>query len=188
VLDVPPGAAPPPVVEIRSVGADEADDDEHGDTHTVTVARGPEAATAGPTTPPDSHTTRRVVLGTVAAVVCLLAVALSLLLFGREEVDAPDATVPAASQVVDIPPPAPQNVTVAPAAAGDQVVVAWEAVGDGSVEMRYQVAPETSDAPPQRTTELSATFAIEPGTEPCFTVVAINPVGRISEKSPLVCL
>ena len=127
-------------------------------------------------------------LGTVAAVVCLLVVALSLLLFGREEADAPDETVPVASQVVDIPPPPPQNVTVAPAATGEQVVVAWQAVGDGSVEMRYQVAPETSDVQPQRTTELSLTFEIAPSTEPCFTVVAINPVGRISEKSPLACL
>ncbi len=54
--------------------------------------------------------------------------------------------------------------------------------------MRYQVQPETSSMQPQRTTELSATFEVAPGTTPCFTVVAINPVGRISEKSPLACL
>jgi serine/threonine protein kinase len=191
VLDGRPSTAsppPPPVVEIRPVGEPADDDDHH--THTVTVARGagaspvPEHTT---TQPGDPHTTRRVVLGTVAAVVCLLAVALSLLLFGRDEADAPDDTTPVVSQVVDIPPPAPQNVTVAPAAEG-QVVVAWQAVGDGSVEMRYQVQPETTGMQPQRTPELSATFAIEPGTTPCFTVVAINPVGRISEESHLACL
>ena len=127
-------------------------------------------------------------LGTAAAIVCLLVVALSLLLFGRDTADAPDDTTPVISQVVDIPPPAPQNVTVAPAAAENQVVVAWEAVGDGSVEMRYQVQPETTGMQPQRTTDLTATFDITPGAKPCFTVVAINPVGRISEKSPLACL
>jgi hypothetical protein len=190
VLDARPGAVPPPpVVEIRSLGADgpDDDDDEHGHTHTVTVARGAEPVTE-PTSPRESHTTRRVVLGTVAAVACLLAVALSLLLFGREEAAAPDDTVPVVSQVVDIPPPVPQNVTVASAAAENQVVVAWEAVGDGSVEMRYQVVPETTGMQPQRTTDLAVTFEVAPGTTPCFTVVAINPVGRISEKSNLACL
>lgn len=193
VLGATPSSVPAPLpVEIRSVGdpAGGFDDDEHGaHTHTVTIGRPADAPAADdPTSGRDSHTTRRVVLGTVAGVVCLLAVALSLLLFGREEADAPDDTTPVVSQVVDIPPPAPQSVTVAPAAVENQVVVAWQAVGDGSVEVRYQVQPETTGMQPQRTTELSATFEVAPGTRPCFTVVAINPVGRISEKSPLACL
>jgi hypothetical protein len=54
--------------------------------------------------------------------------------------------------------------------------------------MRYQVVPETTGMQPQRTTDLAVTFEVAPGTTPCFTVVAINPVGRISEKSNLACL
>ena len=179
---------PPPVVEIRSRRRSTTNDDEHGHTHTVTVARGADPVAASPR----RHATRTRPSAScsapVAAVVCLLVVALSLLLFGRDDADAPDDTVPVVSQVVDIPPPAPQNVTVAPAAAENQVVVAWEAVGDGSVEMRYQVQPETTGMQPQRTTALTVTFEITAGAQPCFTVVAINPVGRISEKSLLACL
>ncbi len=186
----PPADAQPPLVEIRPVGDPASADDEHDDHgHTVTVARAPEPTRETTSSSRGEHaTTRRVVLGTAAAVVCLLAVAVSVLVFGREDAAAPDDTAPPVSQLVDIPPPAPQNVTVAPAAATDQVVVAWQAVGDGSEEIEYQVTPETTGMQPQRTAELSTTFAVAPGTRPCFTVVAINPFGRISAKSPLACL
>ena len=190
ILDLSTGAPPPaPAVEIRAVRGPDDDDEEHdGHTHTVTVARVSAPTTEDHTTGRDAHTTRRVVLGTIAGVVCLLAVALSLLVFGSDDPAEPEQTSPVVTQVVDIPPPAPQNVTVAAAAAENQVVVAWQAVGDGSVEMRYQVQPETTGMQPQRTTDLSVTFEVAPGAKPCFTVVAINPVGRISEKSPLACL
>jgi hypothetical protein len=182
----PADVPPPPPVEIRAVDGDE---DEHEDAHTVTVAR-PAAPVEEPTTRGADHaSTRRVVLGTVAGVVCLLAVAVSLLVFGRGD-DTPATTPsgPIDTQVVDVPVPAPQSVTVLPANQENQVVVAWRAVGDGSVEFEYQVRPKTTDMQPKNTTALSVTFDIEAGTTPCFAVVAINPVGRTSEESTLACL
>lgn len=182
-----PAAPPPPPVEIRAV---DAEDDEHEDAQTITVARSaPPVEEEEERTTREEHTsTRRVVLGTAAGVVCLLAVAVSLLVFGRGEDAAPPTTQPGPPQTLDIPVPAPQNVTVAPTAQDNQVVVAWQAVGDGSVPFQYQVRPKTTDMRPKNTDELSVTFDIEPGSRPCFAVVAISPVGRTSQESSLACL
>ncbi len=188
------GVEPPPSVEIRPVGPpgaddDADDDDEHG--HTVTVGRAPGAAHADElTSPPAAHaSTRRVVLGTIAAVACLLGVAASLLLFsGGDESEEPTSSGAPTSQLLDFRPPAPQNVTVAPAAADGQVVVAWQAVGDGSQPVHYQVSPETAGVQPINTDQLSTTFTVPAGTRPCFRVYAITDDGRISTPSPLACL
>lgn len=185
--DVPsPDVPPPPPVEIRAVDGD----DDHEDAHTITVTRSaPLPVEEEEGTSRGAHpSTRRVVLGTVAGVVCLLAVAVSLLVFSGDDDAPPPTTRPAPPQTLDIPVPVPQNVTVAPTAQADQVVVAWQAVGDGTVRFEYQVRPKTSDMRPKNTEELSITFDVEPGTRPCFAVVAISPVGRTSRESTLACL
>ncbi|MET0580069.1 MAG: hypothetical protein ABW122_15540, partial [Ilumatobacteraceae bacterium] len=170
-----------------------ADDDVHG--HTVTVGRAV-ASDAGTDTAahePSSTSTRRVVLGTVAGVACLLAVGASLLLLGRGGDDESGATTtfgPTTTQLLEIRPPAPQGVTVAPGAEPGAVVVAWQAVGEPGDGTRYQVRPQTSDMSPQNTDQLALTIpdAASGGERPCFTVVAITPDGRSSEESSLECL
>jgi hypothetical protein len=79
-------------------------------------------------------------------------------------------------------------VTVAPATQEGQVLVAWQAVGDGSAEIEYQVRPVTTGMQPKNTTDLFITFEVPPGTDACFTVVAITTVGRISPESNIACL
>ena len=136
-------------------------------------------------------TTRRVVLGTVAGVVCLLAVAVSLLVFGRGGGDGSPTTTsgPTTTQLLQLKPPRPQGVTVVPATEAGTVVVAWEAVGEADDGIRYQVRPQTDDAPPQNTDQLTLTFqGIAAGARPCYTVVAITADGRTSDESTLSCL
>lgn len=163
--------------------------------HTVTVARTPDVITGAREVtdehaPPsaDRATTRRIVLGTAAGIVCLLAIAVGLLVFSRDDDEPTQSTQPIDTQVVEIPLSAPGGVTVMPAGPENQVLVGWSAVGDGSVDVEYQVVPETPGLQAKDTHELSAVFDIAPGTRPCFTVVAIDPFGRISDESALACL
>jgi hypothetical protein len=177
-------AAAAPQVAIRPLGDDAAGDDH---AHTVTVARAvipPEDTTA---TNARTHSTRRVVLGTVAGVVCLLLVA-AFLVFGGGDDDEPSAdTEPATTQLLSLGPPTPQGVTVARAAEPGTVVVAWQAVDVPGI--RYQVLPQTGGQQPQNTDQLSITFAgVGEGERPCFTVLAISTDGQTSDESPLACL
>ncbi len=185
----PPGAAPPDTPQVRLRG--DGHDDDHDLGHTVTVGR---AAPAGEHPAPEGSaeaTTRRVVLGTAAGVVCLLAVAVSLLVFGRGGDD--DATTPSTgpvtTQVLQFKPPPPQGVTVLAASEPGTVVVAWNAVGEPGDGIRYQVRPQTAGMQPQNTEELSITFTdVAAGARPCYTVVAITTDGRSSDESALSCL
>ena len=192
----PPGAAahgPPPGdprVGGRDLDAGHVDHD-HDQGNTVTIGR--EVAPADEPASDDGSeaTARRVVLGTVAGVVCLLAVAVSLLVFGRGGGDGSSSTTtgPTTTQLIGLKPPQPQGVTVAPAAEPGSVVVAWQAVGEPGDGTRYQVRPQTDGTPPQNTDQLSLTFlgvAAEP--RPCYTVVAISADGRSSDESVLTCL
>ena len=146
----PPGAAahgPPPGdprVGGRDLDAGHVDHD-HDQGNTVTIGR--EVAPADEPASDDGSeaTARRVVLGTVAGVVCLLAVAVSLLVFGRGGGDGSSSTTtgPTTTQLIGLKPPQPQGVTVAPAAEPGSVVVAWQAVGEPGDGTRYQVRPQT---------------------------------------------
>jgi hypothetical protein len=190
VAPVPP--ADDPRVERHDVDAGSGgghDVDDHG--HTVTIGR-PVGIADEPTGDGGSDVSmRRVVLGTAAGVVCLLAVAVSLLVFGRDGDDGspPTSTGPPTTQLLQLKPPRPQGVTVVPAAEAGTVVIAWEAVGEPGDGIRYQVRPQTDDVPPQNTDQLTLTFqGIAPGDRPCYTVVAITAEGRTSDESTLTCL
>jgi hypothetical protein len=200
VVPPPPQPAPaageieavplPPPVEIRAVG-DEADGDADG--HTVTVGRA--------VVPPDEHdgrtvsseaSTRRVVIGTVAGVVCLLAVAASLLVFGRRGGDGGSGTTvlgPTTTQVVGLPPPTPQGVSVRRNAEGESVVVAWQAVAEPGTGFTYQVRQENPAGPAVNTAELSVTIdGVRADQRPCYVVIAISPSGQTSNESELACV
>ncbi len=186
---LPPAPAPPPIVTSGPPPAvDLGGDEQHG--KTVTVGRPPEPA-VDPTVSSDTHSTRRVVIGTVAGVACLLAVAVSLLVFSRgDDDDSATTTVrPPATQILEVRPPAPTGVTVTKGAAERQVVVAWTAVGDGSQDIEYQVQPETVGLAAQNTATLTATYDVpeQVTAAPCFHVVAITTDGRISAQSELAC-
>jgi hypothetical protein len=183
-------AAPPPV-EIRAVGGDgEAD----GEGHTVTVGRPvvPAEEVELPTGARSSEaSTRRVVVGTVAGVVCLLAVAASLLVFSRGGDGGGETTLPGptTTQVVGLPPPTPQGVTVVRSAQGEGVVVAWQAVGEADSGVTYQVRQENPSGPVVNTDALSVTIeGVGPTERPCYVVIAISPRGQTSNESDLACL
>ncbi len=187
LTDEPPS---PSSIAMRPIGAPD-DDGEHG--NTVTVGRAPAVDATSTTTSGDhggSVSTRRVVIGTVAGMVCLLAVAVSLLVFGRGGDDDPTTTVPPPdTQILQVKPPAPTGVTVTQGTDDRQVVVAWTAVGDGSQDMTYQVQPQTPGLEAVQTPSLSATFELpeQVTANPCFRVVAITTDGRISAQSDLAC-
>ena len=169
------------------------DDDDHDHGHTVTVGRAVAAGeTSGGRSGPADATTRRVVLGTAAGVVCLLAVAVSLLVFGRggDDDTTTPSTGPVTTQLLQFRPPPPQGVTVLPASEPGTVVVAWQAVGEPGDGMRYQVRPQTAGMQPQNTDQLSITFTgVAAGDRPCYTVVAITTDGRtLRREHPLLPL
>ena len=182
-----PPLPPPSAVEHPSVEVHDAGD-------TVTVGRA--------VTPPDevdhstgvaSHeaSTRRIVIGTVAGVVCLLAVAASLLVFGRGGGSGGDTTVPGptTTQVVGLPPPTPQGVTVVRGAGGERVVVAWQAVGEPDSGVTYQVRQQNPTGPVLNTDALSVAIdGVRPNERPCYVVIAISPGGQTSHDSDLACL
>jgi len=172
---------------------DHGEDDEG---NTVTVARQAPAPPAGDTSGPEAvPSTRRIVLGTVAAVVCLLAVAGALLLFGQASGDDTDDTVAdtgsAAPVIVPIGPPPPEGLTAAPSADRQSVTVAWEPPTDPSRIAKYQVVRqdtgevvETDDG-----TTYSVSFPTPDGVvaRACFTVEAIDVDGSFSGESRPVC-
>ena len=134
-------------------------------------------------------------LGTAAAVVCLLAVAGALLFFGRSSGDETDDTVPptgsAAPVIVPIGPPTPEGLTAAPSADGQSVTVAWQPPPDPSRIAKYQVVRqdtgevvETDDG-----TTYSVSFPTPDGVvaRACFTVEAIDVDGSFSGESRPVC-
>jgi hypothetical protein len=181
---------PPPPVEIRPVG-DAGDGDADG--HTVTVGRA--------VVPPDEHdtrtvaseaSTRRVVIGTVAGVVCLLAVAASLLVFGRNAGDGGGGTTvvgPTTTQDLGLAPPPPQGVSVQRSAEGESVVVAWRPVAEQGTGFTYQVRQQNPSAPAVNTAELSVTIDSVPANQrPCYVVIAISPDGQTSNESELACV
>ncbi len=194
-------AMPPPVIApvdlatpasmpMRPVGAG-GDDGEHA--NTVTVGRAPLVPLDTTTTAgrDEQTSTRRVVIGTAAGVVCLLAVAISLLVFGRGGGGTATTTVaPSVTQILNVRPPAPTGVTITSGTDVRQLTVAWQAVGDGSEDMHYQVKPQTSGLAAQNTTALSVTFELpeELTGRPCFQVVAITSDGRLSMPSDTACM
>jgi hypothetical protein len=166
-----------------------ADDD---DGHTVTVARAPAPAVQPATEPePGGPGTRRILIGTAAGIIGLLAIALTVFLLGRGgDDDTPAAsTTPASTQVVPLRLPAPQDVTVSAVADQAQVVVRWTAVGAPGTGITYQVEPQNGELLPQRTELLEVTYDdVPPELEPCFRVVAISSAGQIGAESDLACL
>ena len=189
--DLPLSPVPPPPV-VTSMPAPSLDPpgDEHGKTVTVGRPVPSEDATDAPASG-DGHSTRRIVIGTVAGVACLLAVAISLLVFSRSsDDDSSETTVqPPATQILAVRPPAPTGVAVTPGTAARQVVVSWAAVGDGSQDIQYQVQPETNGLVAQKTAALTVTYDLpeQVTAAPCFHVVAITTDGRISAQSELAC-
>ena len=133
-------------------------------------------------------------IGTAAGVVCLLAVAAVLLVFGRGDDSGGDATVPVptTTQVVGLPPPTPQGGvrgTRRPRAGGERVVVAWQAVGEPDSGVTYQVRQQNPTGPVVNTDDLSVTIeGVRPGERPCYVVIAISPGGQVSHDSDLACL
>jgi hypothetical protein len=181
---------PPPPVEIRAVG-DEADGDADG--HTVTVGRAVEPPAEHETRTVSSEvSTRRVVIGTVAGVVCLLAVAASLLVFGRDGGDGGSGTTvvgPTTTQFVGLPPPTPQGVSVRRNPEGESVVVAWQAVAEPGAGFTYQVRQENPSGRAVNTAELSVTIdGVRAEQRPCYVVIAISPGGQTSNESELACV
>ena len=178
----------PASISIRPVEA--VDDGEHG--NTVTVGRPvPSDEMTDTAAGAAGHSTRRIVIGTVTGVACLLAVAISLLVFSRSsDDDASSTTVrPPATQILEVRPPAPTGVAVTPGTVERQVVVSWAAVGDGPQEIQYQVQPETNGLVAQKTAALTVTYDLpeQVTAAPCFHVVAITTDGRISAQSELAC-
>ncbi len=141
---------------------------------------------------PHEASTRRIVIGTVAGVVCLLAVAASLLVFGRGgDSGGGDTTVPGptTTQFLGLPPPAPDGVTVVRGVGGDRVVVAWQAVGEPDSGVTYQVRQQNPTGPVRNTDALSVTIeGVRPGERPCYVVIAITAGGQTSHDSELACL
>jgi hypothetical protein len=164
------------------------------DDHTVTVGRAagpPDDVDPSTAVAPHEASTRRIVVGTVAGVVCLLAVAASLLVFGRGGGSGGDTTVPGptTTQFLGLPPPTPQGVTVVRNAGGDRVVVAWQAVGEPDSGVTYQVRQQNPSGPVRNTDALSVTIeGVRPGERPCFVVIAISAGGQTSHDSDLKCL
>ena len=110
--------------------------------------------------------TRRIVIGTAAGVVCLLAVAASLFLFGRDGGESSATTLSGSTttQVVDLPPPRPQGVTVVRGGGdGEEVVVAWQAVGEPNSGMSYQVRQQN---PSGQVVNSDAPVGHDPGSQP----------------------
>jgi hypothetical protein len=196
----PPPAAPdalPPPTGVSASGEAErsprALEAEGRENDTVTVGRAvtPPDDVDHSTVAPHEASTRRIVLGTIAGVVCLLAVAASLLVFGRGGDGGGDTTVPGptTTQVVGLPPPTPQGVTVVRAAGGDRVVVAWQAVGEPDTGVTYQVRQQNPPGPVRNTDALSITIdGVGPGERPCYVVIAISSAGQTSHDSDLACL
>ena len=135
-------------------------------------------------------TTRRIVLGTVAGVVCLLRggrLAARVRPRRRRRIADRRRRARRRPSCSSSSRRQPQGVTVVPAAEPGTVVVAWQAVGEAGDGIRYQVRPQTDDAPPQNTDQLSLTFqGVAAGARPCYTVVAITADGRTSDESTLV--
>jgi hypothetical protein len=161
---------------------------------TVTVGRAvapPEDGDASTGVAPHQTSTRRIVLGTVAGVVCLLAVAGSLFLFGRGGGGGGATTipVPTTTQVVDLPPPTPHGVTVARAPNGGGVVVAWQPVDEPGTGVTYQVRQQNPSGHVVNTDALTVTIDdVGPNQHPCYVVIAISPGGQTSNDSDLACL
>jgi hypothetical protein len=180
-------------VEIRAVDAEGVD----ADGHTITVGRPAVPADEGSDTRTGAAvseaSTRRIVIGTAAGVVCLLAVAASLLVFGRGGGGRGDETTvpgPTTTQDLGLPPPRPQGVTVTRGAGdGEQVVVAWQAVGEPDSGITYQVRQQNPSGPVRNTDALSVTIdGVSPAARPCFVVIAITAAGQTSNESELACL
>jgi hypothetical protein len=199
----PPSPAPAPVASEQGPPAPpplppppEAPQAEGGDIegHTVTVGRAvvpPGDVEHSTGVAPHEASTRRIVLGTAAGVVCLLAVAASLLVFGRGGDSGGDTTVPGptTTQVVGLPPPTPQGVTVVRGAGGERVVVAWQAVGEPDSGVTYQVRQQNPTGPVLNTAALSVTIdGVRSNERPCYVVIAISPGGQTSHDSDLACL
>jgi hypothetical protein len=185
-----PQLPPPTATTHQPVESPAADDG-----HTVTVGRAvatPEDVDQSTDVAPHEASTRRIVIGTVAGVVCLLVVAASLLVFGRGGGDSGgDTTVPGSTttQVVGLPPPTPQGVTVARGAGGEGVVVAWQAVGEPDSGVTYQVRQQNPTGPVLNTDALSVTVeGVRPTERPCYVVIAISSGGQTSHDSDLACL
>jgi serine/threonine protein kinase len=180
-------------VEIRAVDAEGVD----ADGHTITVGRpavpADEASDTRTGAAVSEASTRRIVIGTAAGVVCLLAVAASLLVFGRGGGGRGDETTvpgPTTTQDLGLPPPRPQGVTVTRGAGdGEQVVVAWQAVGEPDSGITYQVRQQNPSGPVRNTDALSVTIdGVSPAARPCFVVIAITAAGQTSNESELACL
>jgi hypothetical protein len=184
-----PPLPPPTAVAHQPVESRAADDG-----HTVTVGRAvaaPDDVDHSTGVAPHEASTRRIVIGTVAGVVCLLAVAASLLVFGRGGDSGGDTTVlgSTTTQVVGLPPPTPQGVTVARGAGGEGVVVAWQAVGEPDSGVTYQVRQQNPSGRVVNTDALAVTIeGVGPNERPCYVVIAISPGGQTSHDSDLACL
>jgi serine/threonine protein kinase len=183
-------------VEIRPVGVDR---DAEGEGHTITVGRPVPRADEVHGREGDTHTgaavseasTRRIVIGTAAGVVCLLAVAASLFLFGRDGGSGSETTVPGPTitQDLGLPPPTPQGVTVSRGAGdSEQVTVAWQAVDEPGRGISYQVRQQNPSGAAINTPDLSVTIdGVSRAERPCFVVVAITEAGQTSNESDLAC-
>ena len=128
----------------------------HG--HTVTVGRAVPAADRADGDG-DRTSTRRVVLGTVAAVVCLLAVAVSLLLFGRGGDDDDDddrRPAPTTTQLLQSGRRRRRASPSLPAAEPGPVVVAWQAVGEPATGCATRSARRPPTLQPQNTDRADA--------------------------------
>jgi serine/threonine-protein kinase PknK len=184
-------------VEIRPVGAD---GDDGGEGHTITVGRpvsrgdevhgGPDVDTRTGAAVSEAST-RRIVIGTAAGVVCLLAVAGSLLFFGRDGGGGSETTLPGPTTTQDLgfPPPRPQGVTVVRGTGDGEVVVAWQAVDEPDRGISYQVRQQNPSGQVVNTDALSVTIpGVGPAERPCFVVIAITPAGQTSNESDLACV
>lgn len=189
---VAPVDLPLPDVQIRVVpdAADAPPDDDHG--HTITVGRAVTAPDDPTDAEPSGASTKRIVLGTVAAVVCLLLMVGALVLFGGGDGDSRPTTTSGSSgtipQVV-LGPATPVGV-FAVRTPDEDVVVSWEQPEDVGAIDRYQVVRqdggevvETVDA-----NQLSVTFEdVAPLETACFRVTSIDSSGARSDDSSQAC-
>lgn len=200
----PPPVEHDPQVRIRAVsfGVDRDDIDDDGHEHTVTVARTMARVPSAPSSSPkpdgaaDGISTKRLVVGTIAAVVCLLAVAGSLVWFSGgddDEGDSSPTTLPGSDTIPEIGlgPLTPQGVSVTPGPPdSNTVVVVWAQAPEADQIDHFQVvrvdteeAFDTEDA-----NQLSLTIeSVTPFANACFTVTAIDTTGARSEPSTQAC-
>lgn len=179
-----PGA---PEVRIRIL------DDDLDESNTVTIGQMRSFAPAQPAPQAAPVSAKRVILGTLAAVVALAMVGFVLWFAGRDgnanETGAPTTTTIAGVPINPGNVPVPEGVTVVKSPTKpDTVVVAWKPVTEGGSGVEYSVRRLDTNVEVRVDTASVEIAGIMPDQRPCFVVRTITNQGKVSEESTSACL